>query len=114
MADEALTSFVGEALRAGASREETQGALSRALGRRWDKTGLLPQELRELVDAERFRSIPVDPVTATDYHYEIESSNSYRLCAEYSRPSPDYDQGDFWMRAAGYQCFTFSLTAIAE
>jgi len=83
--------------------------LSRAIERRWDKTERLPQELEELVDGQRLGSIPVDPTTASGYVYEIISSNAYRLCADFSKPSENPNPKDFWAHESGYQCFEFAL-----
>jgi len=88
-------------------RVEDLQRLSRAIERRWGKTERLPQELEELVDGQRLARIPADPTTESGYVYEIISSNAYRLCADFSKPSENTK--DFWAHESGYQCFEFAL-----
>lgn len=84
-------------------------ALSQAISKRWDKTKRLPPVLDELVDGQGLRSIPADPETESGYGYEVLSSNQYRLCADFSRPSLNPDPKDFWIHKSGNQCFEFTL-----
>jgi len=83
--------------------------LSRAIERRWDKTERLPQELDELVDGQRLKSIPLDPSTGSGYVYESISINAYRLCADFSKSSVNPQPNDFWAHESGFQCFAFTM-----
>ncbi len=90
-------------------RAQDLRAISRAIERRWDKTERLPEALDELVDGQTLRSVPLDPVTESSYVYEPGSDNTYRLCADFVKPSVLTDPTDFWTHDAGYQCFEFTL-----
>lgn len=83
--------------------------LSRAIERRWDKVGVLPQALEQLIDGAFFRALPTDPDSNVPYVYAALSDTSYHLCAIFSRPSLNPDPNDFWIHKAGSHCFTFEL-----
>lgn len=88
--------------------------LSRVIRWRWDKTTRLPQELDELVDGLRLGSVPLDPITRSEYVFEHVSLNTYRLCADFSKSSVKPKPNDFWAHKAGYRCFTFTLVSKGE
>lgn len=85
--------------------------LSRATNSYWMKSDHLPINLFSLVDGQRMRSLPTDPETQVQYPYEIIDSDSYRLCAEFSRASAESASDDFWSHLAGLQCFDFGVAA---
>src|SRR5687767_3423018 len=70
-----------------------------------EQSGQLPLELAVLVDGQRLRSLPADPQTGVVYAYEIADTDSYRLCAEFSRPSLQTTPDDFWAHPEGRHCF---------
>lgn len=87
---------------------DLQGVSSAILAS-WDQAERLPPDLTALAEGSRLGRIPRDPETGSPYTYEIVSENSYRLCAEFSRPARNPLPGDFWAHDAGYQCFEFTL-----
>ena len=75
----------------------------------------LPQDLDILVETQRLRRLPVDPVTGARYEYEIVAEDDYRLCAEFDRPSPPSAAiEDFWLHPRGRQCFALSARPSAS
>jgi len=68
--------------------------------------GSFPRTLDSVMEAQRLRNIPVDPVTGDRYDYEIAGENQYRLCASFGRPSEESARPDFWQHDAGRWCFT--------
>jgi hypothetical protein len=83
--------------------------LSYDISRYWEQSGRLPPELAALVDGQRLRRLPTDPQTELAYRYEIADMDSYRLCAEFSRPSIQAAPEDFWAHQAGTQCFELNV-----
>lgn len=81
--------------------------LTRAINSSYSNTDSLPGNLANLVDGRELRLLPTDPETNQNYDYEIVDSETYRLCAEFSRNTDDEDRGDFWSHAIGRQCFSF-------
>ena len=83
--------------------------LSNAISSYWERAGRLPQDLAVLVDGQRLRSLPADPLTDIVYAYEITDVDSYRLCAEFSRASLQTMPEDFWAHPAGQRCFELEV-----
>jgi hypothetical protein len=68
--------------------------------------GELPESFDVLVEGNRLRDLPSDPVTAERYEYEILDDSRYRLCAEFARALPeDRADRDFWWHPPGRHCF---------
>lgn len=59
----------------------------------WMNKGKLPEKLSDLRDDIRGIAIPTDPETGAEYGYNIKSPESFSLCAVFSRPSLEYDNG---------------------
>lgn len=53
----------------------------------WTNKARLPKVLSELNDSIRGVSVPYDPVSGTEYTYEISGKESFRLCAIFAKPS---------------------------
>ncbi len=88
----------------------------------WINKSRLPEKLDDLRDDIRGIRIPADPATGANYTYEAIGPLSFRLCAEFARPSSADIQGrypktatpypvgqyygqDTWTHQAGRVCF---------
>ncbi|HEX7037314.1 MAG TPA: hypothetical protein VF210_16200 [Pseudomonadales bacterium] len=83
--------------------------LARAVERYWYPQHSLPTSVDPLVDGLNLSRLPTDPVTGTPYRYERLSADSYRLCADFARPSEAWEGDDFWRHPAGTHCYTFKV-----
>ncbi len=70
----------------------------------------LPMTLNDLIKSGGYY-VPnlKDSVTLKDYDYIIIDSQSYKLCAEFSLPSPKKTQTDIWDHKIGNECFERSV-----
>ena len=73
------------------------------------KATRLPTKTIRFYEAEGL--IPDPPRTGSGYVYEPDSDNTYRLCANFSKPSFNSAPNDFWAHELGYQCFSFTLVS---
>ena len=89
-------------------RIEDLRGLSAAIDEYRVENGVLPETLDDVVRSQRLRGIATDPVTESRYDYEIADNDQYRLCAEFSKPSEEQRDGDFWWHDAGRRCFTIA------
>src|SRR3989344_882028 len=53
----------------------------------WTQKGVLPKNLDELKDDIRGVTIPIDPENGSNYTYEVTGQESFKLCANFNRPS---------------------------
>lgn len=72
----------------------------------------LPDTLAALVDGRNLSSLPSDPATGEPYRYERLSADGYRLCADFARPSAEWDRDNFWRHPAGPHCYTFTADGV--
>ena len=86
--------------------------LSRSIERYYRDTEGLPPDLETLLNGWASSGLPLDPETDQDYDYEIESSRTYRLCANYALDSRANRQAEFWSHAGGHQCYSFDYSAL--
>lgn len=49
-----------------------------------------------------------DPVSSEPYVYETLGERSYRLCAVFAAPSPEWEPRSFWRHEAGSHCYELS------
>ncbi|MCY4265496.1 MAG: hypothetical protein OXE78_11655 [Gammaproteobacteria bacterium] len=75
----------------------------------WQRTGQLPARLEELIDGLHVSMVPLDPVSATEYGYEIKGENGFSLCADFVAASAASVPSGFWEHGAGHQCFNFQF-----
>lgn len=76
----------------------------------WRTQAALPARVDEDVIGFSMGHVPRDPETDADYEYQVTADDSYRLCAVFSRVSPESMAGEFWVHDAGRQCFEFRVT----
>lgn len=87
-------------------------ALTRAVDEYWRVRGRLPASLGELVNEPRINADTKDPLTAQEYVYQTRSQRTYRLCADFDRPSEDGRvDSPFWKHPAGRRCFDLDVAA---
>lgn len=68
----------------------------------------LTTNLGSIQDGTRLRQIPRDPVSDSMYDYEPVTTDTYRLCADFSGESDEARLEDFWTHSKGRQCFLFN------
>ena len=84
----------------------------------WQNKQVLPASLSLLKDDIKGFVPPKDPQTGFDYGYEAKGTESFSLCADFSRPSLEemskpaiavpmgsYGPGENWQHGAGRICF---------
>jgi hypothetical protein len=93
-------------LRIDEQRVQHLQTLAAAISRYRYDFGDFPEGFDVLVEGNRLRDLPSDPVTGERYEYEILADTRYRLCAEFDRALPEErTDRDFWWHPAGRQCF---------
>jgi len=74
----------------------------------WTREGTLPSSLEELSNEAGVFIELHDPETGQPYEYRVLGSNTYELCAQFSRDTAE-EQGhfyrDYWSHGPGRQCF---------
>jgi hypothetical protein len=84
-------------------------SLAQSLHNRWltrgQKIFVLPTTIQDLQRTGRGGASIVDPMNGRIYEYTPMQGTTYRLCAEFSRPSPS-DVPAEWRHLAGPVCFT--------
>ena len=74
----------------------------------WTREETLPSSLEELSDELGVFVEMFDPESGQPYEYRVLGSNTYELCAQFSRDTAE-EQGhfyrDYWSHDAGRQCF---------
>jgi hypothetical protein len=81
-----------------------------SVGAYWRAQGVLPARVDEDVIGFTLGVVPRDPETDAEYEYQVAGDDAYRLCAVFSRVSPESMAGEFWAHDAGRQCFEFQVT----
>ena len=76
----------------------------------WRNHRALPARVNEDVIGITMGRVPRDPETGTEYEYQVTGDDAYKLCAEFSRQSPESMAGEFWAHGSGRQCFEFRVT----
>lgn len=93
----------------------------------WQKKGILPENLQQLVDGIEVANVPTDPITGQAYGYTAKGELTFELCATFevkSQKNPEFvpayqgkprppadmyyeveDVAPAWIHKAGYQCF---------
>ncbi len=91
-------------------------SVARALHGRWLSRGqrdfMLPSTIEDLKTGLGGASI-VDPMSGRTYGYAPSPGTAYRLCAEFSRPSPA-DVPVQWRHQAGSVCFSLDASASVD
>lgn len=67
----------------------------------------LPESLEDL-RRENLGPVPRDPVTGASYEYRPTGEDTYELCAELARPTPEENRAYLtpeWRHGAGRTCF---------
>jgi hypothetical protein len=81
----------------------------------WKRHESIPGSLAGLASEPGFGPSRLDPATATPYDYEVEDTDSYRLCASFaldsgSGPYPRYrSNASEWDHPAGRFCFDIDV-----
>jgi hypothetical protein len=78
----------------------------------WEEQGELPADLPTLVDGRRLNQLLVDPETGHDYDY-AHTTDTFRLCAVFNRPSEEAETMQFWQHPAGQHCFDFDTSELS-
>lgn len=76
----------------------------------WRANRALPSRVDEDVIGIAMGSVPRDPETDIAYEYQVTGDDAYRLCARFSRESPQSMAGDFWAHGPGRHCFDFRVS----
>jgi hypothetical protein len=76
----------------------------------WRNHRALPAQVDEDVIGITMGRVPRDPETDAEYEYEAIGDDAYRLCAEFSRASPNSMAGEFWAHGSGRHCWEFQVT----
>jgi hypothetical protein len=88
-------------------------SLAQSLHGRWltrgQKEFVLPTMIQDLQNVGLVGASIVDPVNGRTYGYAPLQGTAYRLCAEFSRPSPPDVPGE-WHHPAGPVCFTLDAS----
>jgi hypothetical protein len=96
-----------------ASRLFDLSSLAQSLHARWlsrgEKEFVLPTMIQDLQNTDIVGARIVDPVNGRTYGYAPLQGTAYRLCAEFSRPSPS-DVPREWHHTAGPVCFTLDAS----
>ncbi len=74
----------------------------------WTREETLPASLQELAGEPGVFIELYDPESGRPYEYRVLSSNTYELCAQFSRDTAeerDHFYRDYWSHSAGRQCF---------
>jgi len=80
----------------------------------WQAKQALPQSLDDLNDSISGFSAPNDPETNQPYHYKVNGTNSFSLCADFNGTSHNMDYSyakpygglqENWSHTAGHICF---------
>ncbi|HRY31153.1 MAG TPA: DUF5671 domain-containing protein [Candidatus Paceibacterota bacterium] len=81
--------------------------ISSAITDYYHQNSSLPENLVTLAKSGEYYTTNSinDPETAEEYGYIIASSNSYKLCATFSRPSEVTKWTNIWEHGAGLTCF---------
>jgi hypothetical protein len=91
-------------------------SVARALHGRWLSRGqrdfVLPSTIEDLNTGLGGAGI-VDPMSGRTYGYVPSPGTAYRLCAEFSRPSPA-DAPSQWRHRAGSVCFSLDASASVD
>lgn len=88
----------------------------------WQTKNKLPENLSQLDDNIKGYTAPHDPVTNSDYNYQVKNKLSFELCATFNLEANQdnslksmpvyretgYDLGN-WQHAAGLYCFTRTI-----
>ena len=80
-----------------------------SVGAYWRAKGALPARIDEDVIGFSIGRVPRDPETDAEYEYQVASDDAYRLCAVFSRASPESVVLNFWIHDAGRHCFEFRV-----
>jgi len=87
----------------------------------WQQKGVLPKTLDDLTDTISGFKAPVDPKSQIVYDYKVTGSQSFELCAIFTRSSKDsylrgtepmpaqYGIDDNWEHGVGQQCFARTI-----
>jgi len=81
----------------------------------WTREGALPSSLEELSNEAGVFIELHDPETGQPYEYRVLGSNTYELCAQFSRDTAeerDHFYRDYWSHSAGRQCFELEAQAV--
>ncbi len=65
--------------------------------------GVVPQSLAEIESSTYFYGSTKDSQTGVSYEYEKTGKNTYNLCAEFNKASPDVEEPDVYARPVGYK-----------
>ena len=95
-------------LRLDEKRSNDLSQLARSISYYRQKHDQMPESLEDLVDGQMLNSLPLDPVTGAAYLLQLTEGDSYRLCANFARPSVQMGERQFWAHPSGLHCFTFS------
>jgi len=74
----------------------------------WTREGTLPSSLEELADEPGVFIELYDPETGQLYEYRVLGSNTYELCAQFSRDTAEERNRFYrenWSHSPGRQCF---------
>jgi hypothetical protein len=80
----------------------------------WSKHSALPPSLDQLLKGPGTTIDGRDPVTGQAYGYAVFGGNSYEVCAEFERPTPEPlgpGTDRFWGHGAGRHCFRLEARA---
>jgi hypothetical protein len=66
----------------------------------------------ERLDGRRLNQLLVDPETGHDYDY-AHTTDTFRLCAVFNRPSEEAETMQFWQHPAGQHCFDFDTSELS-
>jgi hypothetical protein len=98
------------ARRLDARREMDLQRLRLAADLYWTRNSRLPMSLDELAKEAGTDIYARDPETGQPYTYVVKGSDSYELCAEFTRESEG--RGEFWSHGVGRRCYTITAKAI--
>lgn len=101
-------------LRLDVRRVSSLMSLESDLGTFLNKEGTLPPELSALAGKPWASAVDVDPVTRAAFGYEVVGPRTYRLCADFDRPTPSprtYREKDFWNHPQGRHCYQIEVEA---
>ena len=82
--------------------------LAYALDRYWTREGTIPPSLEELAGEPGVFVELFDPGTGQPYEYQVLSSSTYELCAQFARDTAEEQDRfykDYWAHGPGRQCF---------
>jgi len=96
-----------------ARRRFDLSSVAQAVHRRWlarEKNGfVLPAMIQDIQGVGLTGGSILDPVTGRPYAYSLVQGTTYRLCANFSRPSPSGVPSQ-WRHPAGSACFTLDAS----